>query len=140
VLEEGRARCTLLADRIGSVATAQGQQLAVDETLCSSASVLFDAVIVPGGASSVDALAANGTAVHFVAEAFKHGKTICVIGDAVRLLESLGLGDPQAAVSAPGVIVGRNDPPSRPQLAQDFVAALARHRHWGRQQLDRVAA
>jgi len=25
--------------------------------------------------------AANGAAVHFVAEAFKHGKTICVIGD-----------------------------------------------------------
>jgi catalase len=139
-LEEGRARCTLLADRIGSVATAQGQQLMVDETWCSSASVLFDAVLVPGGAPSVDALAANGHAMHFIAEAFRHGKSICVIGDSLRLLEPLGIGDAQAAAAVPGVVVGRNDPPSRAQLAQEFVAALACHRHWGRAQLDRVRA
>ncbi|MEJ6021110.1 catalase [Ramlibacter sp. PS4R-6] len=139
-LEEARARCILLAERIGSVATAAGQQLQVDESLCSSASVLFDAVIVPGGAACVEALAANGHAMHFIHEAFKHGKTVCVIGDALKLLEPLGLGDAQAAAAVAGVIVGRNDPPSRVQLVQDFLAALARHRHWTRAHLDRVAA
>ena len=139
-LEEGHARCTLLAERIGSVATATGQQLAVDEALCSSASVLFDAVVVPGGAACVDTLLANGHAVHFVHEAFKHGKTVCVIGDALRLLKPLGFADAQAAAAVPGLIVGRNDPPSRPQLAQDFVAALAKHRHWGRAHVERIAA
>lgn len=131
-VEEGRGRCTFLAEHIGSVATASGQQLAVDGALCASASVLFDAVIVPGGRSCVDALAGNAYAASFIAEAFRHGKTICVIGDALRLLEPVGLGDAHAAAAVPGVIVGRTDPPSRPQLAQDFVAALARHRHWER--------
>jgi catalase len=139
-LEEGRARCTLLADRIGSVATSSGQQLAVDESLCSSASVLFDAVVVPGGGASIEALCTSGHAVHFVLEAFKHGKTICLLGDAVRLLERAGFADVQAAADVPGLIVGRGDPTSRPQLVQDFVSALARHRHWGRPHLDRVPA
>ena len=86
------------------------------------------------------ALAACGPAMQFVLETFKHCKTICVIGEAVQLLRPLGLGDPQEAARVPGIIVGRNDPPARAQLAQDFVAALARHRHWGRPQLASVPA
>ena len=39
-----------------------------------------------------------------------------------------------------GVVVGRNDPPTRAQLAQDFIAALARHRHWLRANVDAVPA
>lgn len=138
-LEQAHATCTLLAERIGSVATSTGQQLAVDEALCASGSVLFDGVIVPGGAACADALAANGHALHFVIEAFWHGKTVCLIGDALRLLESARLGHEPSAAAIPGLIAGRNDPPSRPQLVQDFVAALARRRHWNRTQLDRAA-
>jgi catalase len=69
--------------------------------------------------------------VYFVLEAWRHGKPICVIGEGVELLRSLGVGGSDAP-PPPGVIVGRNDPGTRNQLAQDFIAALARHRHWGR--------
>jgi catalase len=140
LLNEEHATTQLLSDRVGSVATATGQQLAVDHTFCSMPSVLFDAVLVPGGAASVHALLQNGTAVQFVREAYKHGKTIGVIGEGVQLLASLGLADAAAAAQVPGVVAGRNDPPARVQLAQDFVAALARHRHWARPHLDTVAA
>ncbi|HUR88600.1 MAG TPA: catalase [Ramlibacter sp.] len=139
-LAEEHATCRLLADRTGSVATATGQQLAVDHTFCSMPSVLFDAVLVPGGATSVQALAKNGNAVHFVLEAYKHCKTICVIGEGVQMLRALGLHDPQEAAKVPGMIVGRNEPPARAQLAQDFIAAIAKHRHWARPHLDAVAA
>ena len=139
-LQEAHACCVLLAERLGSVATASGQQLAVDHSFCAMPSVLFDAVIVPGGDASVAALAANGEAVHFVLEAYKHCKAICVIGEAVRLLAAAGLGDAEAAAASPGVIVGRNDPPLRAQLAHDFVAAVAQHRHWTRPQLRAIAA
>jgi hypothetical protein len=37
-------------------------------------------------------------------------------------------------------MVGTNDPPARPQMALDFVGALARRRHGGRAQAARVAA
>ena len=53
-------------------------------------SVMFDAVLVPGGAASAQALARNGDAVHFVLEAYKHCKTICVIGEGVAVAAHAG--------------------------------------------------
>jgi catalase len=102
-------------------------------------SVVFDGVVVPGGAASVQALAACGAAVRFVLEAYRHGKAMCLIGEGLQLLAPLGLADAQAAANAPGVVVGRNDPPSREQLARDFVAALSCHRHWARPGVESVA-
>jgi catalase len=131
-LQEAGASSRLLADRVGTLATASGQQLAVEHTYRSESSVMFDAVIVPGGAASVDALAACCDATRFVQEAWRHGKAICVVGDGVRLLAPVGLADAQAAAQAPGIVVGRNDPPSRADLAREFIAAVAAHRHWSR--------
>lgn len=139
-LHDARAICRLLGEHIGSIATASGQQLAVEHTFVAQSSVLFDGVVVPGGAASVQALAACGAAVRFILEAYRHGKAICVIGEGLQLLAPLGLGDAQAVSNVAGIIVGRNDPPAREQLARDFVAALASHRHWVRPGLDTVGA
>jgi catalase len=38
------------------------------------------------------------------------------------------------------VIIGTNEPTTRLQMAQDFIAALARHRHWGRAGIEQVPA
>jgi len=139
-LQEEHATCWVLSDRIGNVATVSGQQLAVDRTFCSMPSVLFDAVLIPGGTASVQALVKIGAAIHFVTEAYKHGKTIGVIGEGVQMLQALGVEDATDAVKLPGVVVGRNEPPARAQLIQDFIAAMACHRHWARTGLDGVAA
>jgi catalase len=136
-LQDGGARCDIVAANLGSVATAAGQQLPIDRTFCTTSSVLYDAVLVPGG-TSAQTLAAHGDAIHFVQEAYRHCKTIGVIGEGAQLLRTLGLGEDAGAV--PGIVVGRNDPPSRPQLAQEFIAALAKHRHWSRGNLDSVPA
>jgi catalase len=139
VLEDADALCCLLAERVGSVATASGQQLAVEHTICGRPSVLFDALLLPGGAASVLALAACGPAVSFVIEAYRHGKPICVIGEGLQLLSPLGLADAQTAAAVPGIVVGRNDPHQRTQLAHDFAAAIAAHRHWARPDLEGAA-
>jgi catalase len=139
-LRDAGATCSVLSDRLGSVATASGQQLAVDHTFANMPSVMFDGVVVPGGAAHVEMLERCGDAVHFVLEAYRHCKAICVIGEGVRLLKPLGLADGDAAAKVPGLIVGRNEPPTRPQLAQDFIAALARHRHWARPHLETIPA
>ncbi|MBE7940408.1 MULTISPECIES: catalase [Ramlibacter] len=137
-LQDAGASCSVLGERLGSVATASGQQLAVTQNFQFTPSVLFDAVLVPGGPSSVEALAASGDALHFVLEAYRHGKPLCLIGEAVTLLASLGVAADGAGV--PGLVVGRNEPPARAQLAQDFLAAMARHRHWGRPGVASLAA
>jgi len=137
-LQDAGATSRIVSDHLGCVATSSGQQLAVDHTLANMPSVMFDAVLVPGGAQSVQALAANGDAVHFVLEAYKHCKAICVIGEGAQMLRSVGLAESGPAPA--GVVVGKNDPPARAQLAQDFIAAIARHRHWGRANIEAVPA
>jgi catalase len=112
----------------------------VDHTFGNMPSVMFDAVLVPGGASSAQALARNGDAVHFILEAFKHCKAICVIGEGVQMLRTLGIGIGEPEPAVPGIVLGKNDPPLRTQLAQEFIAAIARHRHWLRPNLEAVPA
>ncbi|HYD76718.1 catalase [Ramlibacter sp.] len=128
----------VVAAHLGVVSTSSGQQLAVDQCLATTSSLAFDAVLVPGGAAHAQALAQDGRAVRFVLEAFRHCKPICVIGEAVDLLRPAGLdaGSP----SADGVLINRGEPAGRVALAQAFIAAIARHRHWGRAGLDAVPA
>ena len=139
-LQDAGASCRIISDHLGFVATSSGQQLAVDHTFTNMPSIMFDAVMVPGGAASAQALERNGDAVHYVLEAYKHCKSICLIGEGAGLLRSLGVTPGDPATLAPGVIMGKNDPPGRAQLAQDFIAAIARHRHWTRPNVEAVPA
>ena len=139
-LAEQGASTRIVAAHLGFVSTSSGQQLAVDHTFINMPSVMFDAVLVPGGASSAQALGRNGDAVHYVLEAYKHCKAICVIGEGAELLRTLGIGGPDGVPAGAGVVVGKNDPAGRLQMAQDFIAAIARHRHWTRPNVEAVPA
>jgi catalase len=103
----------------------------VDHTFLTAPSVVFDAVLVPGGAAAAQALMKDGNAVHFVLEAFKHCKPLCLIGESAEILRTAGVLPPEGPVPA-GVLVGSNEPTTRVQMAQDFIAAIGRHRHWSR--------
>jgi catalase len=138
LLDSG-ARVSVIAAHLGVVASSSGQQLPVDHTWTAMPSVMFDAVLVPGGASCAEALLRQGDALHFVHEAYRHGKPICVIGEGAELLRGIGIEGPGSPGSE-GIVIGRNDPTTRLQLAQDFIAAIARHRHWLRASIDSVPA
>ncbi len=135
-LHELGAATRVVAGHLGVVSTSSGQQLAVDHTWACMPSVMFDAVMVPAGSASAQALADQGEAVHFILEAYRHGKALCLIGESVRLLQPAG----EQAVRAPGVVHGPNDPAARLQMAQDFIQAIACHRHWGRSGVPAVPA
>ena len=81
----------------------------------------------------------DGDAVHFVREAYRHCKPLCIIGESVDILRSVGVALPDANVP-PGLVIGTNEPTTRLQMAQDFIAAIARHRHWGRAGIEHVPA
>jgi catalase len=85
---------------------------------------------VPGGAESAAALQADGDALHFVSEAFKHAKAIGASGDGAALLRAAGVPE-----GASGVAEGNG-----PSLAGTFVAAIAQHRAWDRQGIQGVPA
>ena len=61
-------------------------------TFATTASVLFDAVYVPGGAQSVKALARLGDARTFVDDAYKHAKPIAAVAEGVEVLTASGIG------------------------------------------------
>lgn len=138
-LQDAGANVKVVAAHLGFVTSSSGQQVPVDHTFLTMPSVMFDAVLVPAGAAAAQALLQDGQAVHFVREAFKHCKPLCMVGESVELLRTAGL-LPEDAPPPAGVVIGTNEPTARLQMAQDFIAAIGRHRHWGRAQVDQVPA
>ncbi len=135
-LHDHGAQTRVLASHLGVVATSSGQQLLVDQTFCGAPSALFDAVMVPAGAASADSLSRQGDAALYLLEAYRHGKSLCLIGEGARLLH---LAVPEGE-AIPGVVRGRNDPADRLPMVQAFIQAIARHRHWGRPSADAAPA
>jgi len=129
----------IIATHGGTIRSAGGAELKADFTLLTSSSVLFDAVFVPDGAASVQALQQEAKALHFVHEAFNHCKAIGATGAGVELLRASYLGDGRTngsgsgdLLSTDGVIIG--DGTTGGDVANRFIQALAQHRHWSREQ------
>jgi catalase len=131
-LEAGGAIAHLVGPFLGPIATdTKGGTVDADKSLLIAPSVMFDAVYVPGGKSSVAALRASGEALAFVEEAYRHYKTIGATGEGAGLVAAaLSHGDP-APKSEDGVVIGKAGADPR-AFAKAFVAALAEDRHWAR--------
>ena len=131
--------------KTAKVKSATGAELEVDKMFVTTSSVLFDAVFVPGTAAAAAALAREGMAVHFVREAFKHGKPVAALGDGVELVAPLELAGAKVAAKgstdlrAEGGVVTQRGVPSGNAFGDAFVAAVAAHRHWDRD-VDKVPA
>jgi catalase len=123
-----------------------GKGVEVDKSYETTASVMFDAVFVPGGKNSVEALKKHGSAVHFINEAYKHCKPIGAIGAGIELLkasniEGVELADPgsKGVVVDKGVVTmaGSSDMKA---FCKRFFETIARHRHWEREKYEEVPA
>jgi len=125
------AQAKIIATHNGYIKDDKGTAIKVDFTFLTAASVLFDAVYIPGGAGSVKSLLAEADAVHFVTEAFKHCKAISADAEGKDLVEA-ALVPAGAKVTAPGVVIDGK--------AADFVQAIANHRFWEREKKPDVPA
>jgi catalase len=109
----------LIAAHAGMITDSAGKSQKVNRAAPNAPSVIYDAVVVLGG-SSAAALAKSGLAIHFLNEAYRHGKPIAAIGDGSLLLAACSLGEAQPQ---DGVIVGEA------AIAMDgLIAALLQHR------------
>jgi catalase len=140
-VEAKGAVAELLAVADGTVTGADGTVLPVTRAISTVASVLYDAVVVPDGADAAAVLRADGYAVHFVAEAYKHGKPLGAVGAGMTLLTTAHL---PVAVTAgtvrdpadAGVILAET---AGEPFVEQFVEAVAAHRFHGRP-VDAIAA
>ncbi|MFY1915986.1 catalase [Achromobacter xylosoxidans] len=112
----------LVGQRIGPVATAEGDALDADASLDNQPSAVFDGAVVPGGGMAVDRWRQDGRALEFVRDTYRHGKTLLAMGEGADLLEAAGI-DP--AWRDDGLVVDQ----APAQAAKLFIDSLARHRH-----------
>jgi catalase len=129
----------LVAKILGPLsASGGGGPVEVDKSFLTTSSVTFDAVLVPGGAEGVRVLQQQGDARHFVQEAFKHCKPIAALADGVKLLEATELRgvrfSSDASVANDKGVVTAGAKAELQAFVDEFVRAIAKHRHWEREE------
>ena len=93
----------------------------VDASISTTESVLFDAIYIPGGQKSIDALKAEKKYVKFINEALKHCKAIAADNEAEDMLNKTFVSDFK---DDKAILINQD--------AQKFVDAIAQHRNWDR--------
>jgi catalase len=128
----------IIAPKLGEVKGMNGGTFKPDQSFLTAASVLFDAVYIPGGAAGVNNLVNEADPIHFIDEAYRHCKAIAADGEAVELLNASYIGKKLSAkvsakeMAATGVIINGS--------AKEFIKAIAQHRFWEREKKDKVPA
>lgn len=115
---------------LGSVQPAAGDAIEVDVSLAAAPAVLYDAVVLPDGAGAITALRADGRTLEFIKNQYRHCKPILALGASAQLLEACGIetalptGQPD-----PGLITTSD----ANAAGDEFIAAVAKHRHFARE-------
>ena len=133
-LEKEGATVKIIGLKSSSVKDANGGEMKIDHALRTVASVLFDAVYIPGGEKSAAALMEEADAYEFVNEAFRHCKAIAASGAGVDFVNITFAGK---AKNDKAVILSENGADS---ATENFIKAIARHRNWDRESARKVPA
>ncbi len=146
-LKDAGANSKVISMYRGMIKANNGKEVEVDKNYVSTASIMFDAVYVPGGEESVESLKKQGDALHFVNEAFKHCKTIVALNEGVKLFDKSEIsGVSIAKAGSEGEIISDNGVVTALENAEIknfikyFIDAIAMHRHWEREMKEQVPA
>ena len=110
--------------RVGKFVTDDGAEIEADKSMENSPSVLFDALVLPDGATAVQTLALSGHTMEYLKDQFRHCKPILAIGASRKLLEMAGI---LAIGKDSGLLLAEKDKAA--DAAPGFIAAIAAHRH-----------
>lgn len=132
----------IVAPKLGELISKEDMKITPDESLLTAASVLYDAVYLPGGTNSVATLEAEANAIHFLNEAFKHCKAIAADEQALQVLEAtyfykkLPAEYTKETVLREGVVVSGDIA----KLIDLFKEMIALHRFWDRENPRKIPA
>jgi catalase len=122
-----------VAPRLGEVTGQRGAPpVPVELSIEAAPAVLFDALVLPGGEAGDTALAAQGAALEFIRDQYRHCKPILAMGSGAMLLAQAGIGSslPNGQPD-PGIVLTAAE--GNGKGFASFVAAIARHRHHERE-------
>jgi len=129
LIREG-AVARFVSTSLGSVQPSAGDEIEVDVSLEAAPAVLYDALVVPDGDDAISTLEGDGRTLEFVKDQYRHCKPILALRGGRHLLSACGIdltlpdGQPD-----PGLILASKTDAG----ADDFVAAIAQHRHFARE-------
>lgn len=124
ILETNNAVVKVVAPHGGTITSDLGKDVAVDHSITTTESVLFDAVYIPGGANSVATIKTEMKYIKFINEAIKHCKAIAADHEGEEMLNQTFA---PAFKDDKAILINA--------AAQDFVDAIAKHRNWDRMYL-----
>lgn len=134
------ASVKLISSRLGIVSCSDGQAMQVDHSLATVGSVMFDAVYIPGGARSLEALCKDANAILFVKEAYKHGKAIAATNEGGMLITRAARSSVMSDVfKGPGVFTSGPATPTE-DFVSSFINAVAQHRFNERPDMNAIVA
>ncbi|HEY6893159.1 MAG TPA: catalase-related domain-containing protein, partial [Rhodanobacteraceae bacterium] len=112
----------LVGPRVGPFPTKTGEPMDADASFENEPGILFDGLVIPGGAASVAALSADGRVAEHVRDQYRHGKTIMAVGEARAIFDACGIepGSDPGVLAVPKIDGG---------AVSKLIAALGRHRH-----------
>jgi len=140
-LAEHKAEAKIIGTHLGMMTNNKGEELKVDFTFLTATSVLFDAIFVPGGEDSVRILQTEANALRFIAEAWRHCKTLGLAGEARHLMEGAGLVrvlgqklspamlESDKTIALDGLLWGSDGL----HLSKTFIEAMHSYRFWARE-------
>jgi len=119
-----------VATTLGAVQPIEGSPIEVDVSMEAMPAVLYDALILPDGTEAVSTLLTDGHTLEFVKDQYRHCKPILVLGVGEQLLDACDIDTtlPDGGRD-PGLIVTQDVSAG----LENFIAALAKHRHFARE-------
>ena len=141
-LEEQGAVVEVIAPTFRTLTASDGTEIPVDKSLHITASVLYDAVYVAGGANSAAELEADPDAVHFLNQAYRHCKPIGADSSASQVLAATYFAKKlpdqtnDETVLRDGVVIAA----AGADFVRMFVLAIKQHRFWLREKARKVPA
>ncbi|MBP0903161.1 catalase [Mariniflexile gromovii] len=124
VLEKEGAVLKLIAPHGGEIMSDDKKSHKVDAAIMTTESVLFDALYIPGGKKSIEALMKESKFIKFINEAFKHCKAIAVDDEGEDLIKDTFV----SKYREDAAVLINKDP-------KNFVNAIAKHRNWDRMEV-----
>ena len=115
---------------LGSVQPATGEAIEVDVSLEAAPAVLYDALVLPNGSNAVTALRRDGRTLEFIKDQYRHCKPILAMGESAELLQACGIDATLPNGQADSGVLVAADAES---MTDEFVGAMAKHRHFARE-------
>ncbi len=140
-LEAEGAVVNIIAPHSGSIKDNNGQDIKVDHSFLTFASVLVDAVYIPSGEQSIQKLKQTPKAIHFIDEAFLHCKAIAADGNGEQLIKMSYVANylkkDVGQIKDLGLLLGDT---SNHKFAKSFIEAIGQHRFFEREKQNKVPA